>query len=563
MENQVLRVLRKQLILFLLLYFSANTYSKGVVLCYHKVGYSTDDIYYVLPEMMEEQIKLMNNLGIKFISVGDLTNSAQLKKAVSITFDDGWKLPKSIIKFFKENRIPITLFIYPQAIGGKNFFSWEEIFELSENGFTIGSHSFSHPFLKGISQERLYKEVVYSKKYIEGKINKEVFAFAYPFGIADTKIYNLVKETYKLGFVVDDKPIINLTYPNKLSRFIIFNHTTLGQLREIIDNVFDSSKLDYMIYSFKSSVNNLEFKLYYFPTEYSETTVLIIPSIFVGPSWAKMFIEKLRQFNISSYVFVNELYSFPFYKYDVYKHLIKDLDFETISQSLKKAIDFLSKNKVKNFSIITWGDGLELFLHATKDYKNKDFISKIIVFNPLYSGEINKNNLENNINVYKDLLKNKKYDFESFKDNVKISILLHLAFFKANELTPFKKEFGKVNNLDAFLKYISKNKNLKISNYDTRLENYIESLEYSPFYPFSVVEPVSYFLGLNKFLLSTISRIPNYDKETLVIYNSDHQNAFNLISKWNKSTVGLKKDLSTVEIFLSDSVFQEIFKFLK
>ncbi|MGC8870103.1 MAG: polysaccharide deacetylase family protein [Brevinematia bacterium] len=552
------------IIIAISLTISPKVYPTGIVLCYHKVGYSLEDIYSILPEMMTSQVELINKLGIKIVSIDYFTNEIPSEeKVVSITFDDGRRLPKNIIIFFETNNIPITLFIYPQVVGGNTFFSWKEISNLSERGFTIGSHSFSHPFLKGVSKEKLYQEIVYSKEYIEKKINKEVFAFAYPFGLADKKAYDLVKSTYKIGFLVDDKPIKNSSIlPNKLSRFIIFNHTTLGQFREILDKVFEKSNTDYKVYTFESQVNSLRFKLYFFPTEYSETSILIIPSVFVGPSWAKLFIEKLRQFNISSYVFESELYSFPFYKYEIYKDLLVKLDFETISTSLKEVIDYL-KNRTKKVNILTWGDGFDLFLHTIGKYEDKSFISKVIVLNPSLSGEINKNQIENNIKLYKNLLEKGKYDFENFRDNVKISTLLHLAFFKPKDTTPFLKEFGRLNNLNTFLKYISKNKHLKIENHKEKIEEYIESLEYSPFYPFSVVEPISYFLGLNQFLLSNFNKKPYNNIKTLVIYNDDYQNSFNLINKWNKNITGIEENISTVDMFLSDKVFEEIFKFIK
>lgn len=60
--------------------------------------------------------------------------------------------------------------------------NWEQIREMSQNGFSFGSHTVNHPVLTQISFEQAEGEILQSKKLIEKELNKKVMTFAYPFG---------------------------------------------------------------------------------------------------------------------------------------------------------------------------------------------------------------------------------------------------------------------------------------------------------------------------------------------------------------------------------------------
>lgn len=552
-------VLRLSLLFTLLLALQNPSFSKNLVFCYHKVGYSLSDIYTVIPEMLEYQIKLSKDLGIKIVGIDYFTNTNNsLETTLSITFDDGWKIPRETIDFLKTEKTKTTFFIYPSAIGNKSFFSWSELRELTEEGFIVGSHSYTHKFLKDISNDVLYYEIAKSKEYIEKKLGKEVFAFAYPFGIADKNAYSLASKTYKISFVVNDYTIDDKRKNNKLSRYIIFNHTTLGQIREIINNLYNKSNLDYEVYYIKSQVKGLYAKLYHYPVIYPEAKVMVIPSMSIGPAWFKPVIDKLREFNVEVWVFVSEVYSFPFYKYEVYYDRIKDLSLDTINSSLTKAINLIN---TKNLKVITWGDGMDLTLYLLKD-NSKHGISKIIVINPSLIGIKSTSEIKENISIYKQLISKGKYDFESFKENVKTSVLLNLAFLSPTNLTPFKKEFGNISNLEVLKNHLNSNLNLKISTTDSLFYEYIQKVQWSPFYPFSVIEPISYYLGINNFWLSVnnvnITNLPNF----IIFYNSNYKPNTEVLKKLSK-TIDEKYELSTLDMFLSDEVINKIINYSK
>jgi len=548
----------KLLIVLILATQTEKLFGYSVVLCYHKVGYSESDIYTILPELLEEQIKLIKKLGISLKNVDFFTNFSPDENVITITFDDGRKLNKSVLSFFEKERVPITLFINPSTIGGKEFFSWKEIKELSQKDFVIiGSHSYSHLFEKNLNRDVLINEVVKSKNIIEKAIDKEVFAFAYPFGIADSEARKLVSRTYKLGFEVNERNIKEVNNENyyRLPRYVIHSYYTLGKFLEIVDKVFKESKIDHQIYELKGEVS--EGRLYKFGVDYPEHSILVIPSLFVGASWFTENMNTLRELNTDVWVFESEIFNFPFYKYEILYPKLENISLESNSKILKEALEIIiSKNK--NFSIIAWGDGTDLILHTiSENPKYQKYISKLILINPSMSGTADKKTLKNNIAIYKELLKSKEYELKKFKNLLKIFNYLHLAYFKPQSTSPFNK---KMSNLGAFKNEISKHIDYKTSITDKEMLKVIKQIEYSPLNILSLINPTKYFLDINTWWYNNLENAKGQiEIPTLIIYNQDYTQSTENIKKLIPSAKTKKAETSTLDIILSEELIKYTF----
>ena len=60
--------------------------------------------------------------------------------------------------------------------------TWDQIKEMAENDISFGAHTVNHPILSRTSMEIAERKIMESQKTIEGKIDKRVTSFAYPFG---------------------------------------------------------------------------------------------------------------------------------------------------------------------------------------------------------------------------------------------------------------------------------------------------------------------------------------------------------------------------------------------
>lgn len=83
----------------------------------------------------------------------------------------------------------------------RQFLSWGEIREMHKNGITFGSHTRTHPILSQVTLDQAKEEIDVSKNEIEKKLSQSIYFFAYPDGVLNRKIAELVKKAgYTAGF---------------------------------------------------------------------------------------------------------------------------------------------------------------------------------------------------------------------------------------------------------------------------------------------------------------------------------------------------------------------------
>jgi proteasome lid subunit RPN8/RPN11 len=74
--------------------------------------------------------------------------------------------------------------------------SWNNLKELSNHGYDIGSHTFSHQWLVKLENEKLRKELDLADVVIKKKIGLDVKHFCYPYGAFNEQIRELVIGRY-------------------------------------------------------------------------------------------------------------------------------------------------------------------------------------------------------------------------------------------------------------------------------------------------------------------------------------------------------------------------------
>ncbi|OQX21594.1 MAG: hypothetical protein BWK75_02830 [Candidatus Altiarchaeales archaeon A3] len=150
----------------------------------------------------EKQMKFLRKHSYDVVSLHELlkliNNNENLKKKVVITFDDGYE--DNYTKAFpimKKYDIPASIFMVASLVGRKDFLSWDQLREMSENNIDIGGHTMTHAKLSEIKDEqRLRYELYDSKKVLEKGLKKNVDFFAYPFNSEfDDKIIKIIKDS--------------------------------------------------------------------------------------------------------------------------------------------------------------------------------------------------------------------------------------------------------------------------------------------------------------------------------------------------------------------------------
>jgi len=201
------------------------------ILIYHSIRpYRTTDLggvrkYITTPEALDQEFAYLKAGGYESIGFEDLENrlksgKALPRKPVIICFDDG---PETqyvyALPLLKKYSFIATFFLFTNAVGRKNYLSWDQVLQLSADGMQIGCHSMFHPYLTQIGNEKdLWREIAGSKERLEAHLGKPVTAFAYPFGQYNNHIVELVEKagygcargTYP-GIVHSEEDLFTLT----------------------------------------------------------------------------------------------------------------------------------------------------------------------------------------------------------------------------------------------------------------------------------------------------------------------------------------------------------------
>ena len=198
-----------------------NLKSQVIVLCYHRFEDRPKDSLAIKPADFEAQMQALKDQGITVISMENFLawrrgEKSIPEKAAIISIDDGYlsgyKVAWPILKKFG---YPFTMFIYTDYIkggpksGGQSI-SWDQLAEMRDAGVDIESHTVSHSALnarKGKTDEQylagLKSEIAGSKEILERNLGIQVKAFAYPYGLHNQSVRDVVKQTgYEAAFTV-------------------------------------------------------------------------------------------------------------------------------------------------------------------------------------------------------------------------------------------------------------------------------------------------------------------------------------------------------------------------
>ena len=176
---------------------------------YHKFGISkypsTNVTIEQLDSHIDELTKSKYNIRSLDFIIDTIINDGQLpQNVIGISVDDA---DRSFLKTawpkFKENNIPVTMFVNTSTIvnNSKNYLNWNEIRLLKSEGVTIGAHSHTHDHMPDLSFDKIKEEIEISNKIFLNELGEIPNLFAYPYGEADERIINLLKEyKFKVAF---------------------------------------------------------------------------------------------------------------------------------------------------------------------------------------------------------------------------------------------------------------------------------------------------------------------------------------------------------------------------
>jgi peptidoglycan/xylan/chitin deacetylase (PgdA/CDA1 family) len=175
------------------------------ILLYHQISNNgKGNRYYVTVEDFRRQMQTLRDLGYETITPSVLVNvlihGGELPdRPVVITFDDGnLSVYQNAFPIMHEMDFVGTLYIYVDRLDSLDHVNVEQLQEMLDNGWEVGSHSMSHADLTDDSliapYELLQYELLQSRLTLEVAIDEPVVTFAYPYGRANSNIRGMISE---------------------------------------------------------------------------------------------------------------------------------------------------------------------------------------------------------------------------------------------------------------------------------------------------------------------------------------------------------------------------------
>ena len=195
--------------------------SDVVVLCYHAVTPAWPHELSVDPDDLARQVRILLDRGYRAVRFGDLGGGAAgTGPRVAVTFDDAYRSTHELAwPVLRELGVPATVFV-PTDFAGRaepmswpgiddaaagphaaelRCMSWEQLGELQEDGWEVGSHTCSHPHLTACGDEALARELAGSRELIAQRLGA-CDTIAYPYGDVDARVMEAARHAgYRLG----------------------------------------------------------------------------------------------------------------------------------------------------------------------------------------------------------------------------------------------------------------------------------------------------------------------------------------------------------------------------
>jgi len=182
------------------------------IIFYHHVIPSdppNDYCYCVSAATFTEQMDYLQSNGYTAIPISLLVKSiregADLpERPIVISFDDGnGDIYDNAFPIMSKYGFTGTLYLVVNYLDHDTFLTSDQVVDMFNAGWEIGSHSMSHPDLAGMQNATDY-EVDHSKEVLVSDIGAPVNTFAYPYGETDADITAAVKKEYSAAVGLGD-----------------------------------------------------------------------------------------------------------------------------------------------------------------------------------------------------------------------------------------------------------------------------------------------------------------------------------------------------------------------
>ncbi|MDD3774131.1 MAG: polysaccharide deacetylase family protein [Patescibacteria group bacterium] len=149
----------------------------------------------------QEQMNYLKNNNYKTLTLTEMLDHP-LAKSVVLTFDDGYiDIYQKAYPIMQKVGYRGVIFVITDLVSTPGYMSWEELKELKNAGWEMGSHTLSHPSLETLDFDSATNQIASSKKIIEKTLQTKVNFFCYPAGKYNQETIKILKSADYIGAV--------------------------------------------------------------------------------------------------------------------------------------------------------------------------------------------------------------------------------------------------------------------------------------------------------------------------------------------------------------------------
>jgi peptidoglycan/xylan/chitin deacetylase (PgdA/CDA1 family) len=162
----------------------------GRKMCQSEPGYAR---YILTQETFRSQMQWMKDFRFRGLSVGEALRYPQ-EPSVCITFDDGCETDLiAAAPVLRAAGFHATFYITAGFLGAPGYLNREQLREIDAQGFEIGCHSMTHPYLPDLPEPELKREMVDAKLQIEQILGHAIEHFSCPGGRYDARTLEMAR----------------------------------------------------------------------------------------------------------------------------------------------------------------------------------------------------------------------------------------------------------------------------------------------------------------------------------------------------------------------------------
>ena len=184
----------------------AHALRRPVALAYHGVGEiepgSDPHRLVVSPRHLEAHVRMLLRRRYRFLTATELLELTRggppPPRTALLTFDDGWLDGLTLVTpMLSRLGVSATFYVCPGMWGDRHplvegeaarLLDERDTRRIADAGMEIGSHTCTHPDLRGLDDAALSRELVDSKAAVEAVTGRQCRTLAYPYGLFDERV---------------------------------------------------------------------------------------------------------------------------------------------------------------------------------------------------------------------------------------------------------------------------------------------------------------------------------------------------------------------------------------